>query len=279
MKPVMQHTYDDLPEAHRLINAGDPTGAARILQCIIYTMGDETPAEVYEQLGIARRLRADGGDGDGFYELADEVFVLAERKAAAAGDRLRLGQILRNRAMVAICRRDLFTARIHLNRSLNSLRPTRKLRLPRIARVALVLLSPFSVKCHARLTEDNLAWWQADPCHLEYFVSKGFLGRVYYFHGQLSDDFIDYLRYRHRARKLFRYSSRELHGFQPYELNNRVWQFKVEWWWHRLFWARRTLRLARESGNRNRLKQVALLIISPRLADYAENVWKARKAK
>jgi hypothetical protein len=270
MKPVLQYSYDDLSTAHQLINTGDPTEAARVLQCIIYTMGDETPAEVYEQLGITRRLRADGGDGKGFYELAHEAFALAEKRATAIDDRLRLGQILRNRAMVSVSEGDLDMAEITLRRSLNSLRPTRKPRLSWLGRRVLTALS-FIKMCKERLDEDDKARTEQDAVHLEYFVSQGFIARLHYQRGGLGN--------RRAARKLFRRTNRELYGNQPYELNNRVWHFKVEWWWYRLFWAGRTLRLARESGNRDRLFQVWVLIFCPYLAGPAQKIWKARKAR
>jgi hypothetical protein len=223
------YNYGDMTEGSEALNSGDLSLATRIFQGILNAMGDEAPAEVYQQLDICRRLSADLTNDSDLYRQADEALELACSLVVTDFHR---GQILRDWSMVAAGQRQYGLARAMLGRSYGLLHSSRE--FPERA--------------------------------AEMAVTKGFLARIYLLQGSW--------RNRRTARKLFREADREIYGIKPYELNHRVWAFKLLPLWYRLWWAPRTLWLAWQAGNKKRLYQVTLLVICRPLIPYFE-----RKAK
>lgn len=222
---MLQFTYDDMTMGGEALNSGNTLMAIVIFHGIVDTMGDETPAEVYQQLGICQRLVGNRMHDHGYHILANESFQVAYDLATT---NLHRGQILRDWSMVAIEHRDYELANRRLASSYGLLHGGEEL-----------------------------------PAHpIEMAVTQGFLGRAYFMQGGRKN--------RRIARKLFKQADKKLYGIRPYELNNRAWTFKVARLWYRLWWAPRTLWLARQDRNNKRLLQVLLLVVCRPLALYLE---------
>lgn len=268
MKPTETSYEDEMQRGGQALRVGNLSKACAIFQGIIERAGGGEPAEVHEQLGIVWRLIADqNGNDEETYKLADAAFAAAKKRATSD---LRLAQIYRNWSMVALNQGDFVKALGLLTLSCSLLRPVGPFRLSPLGRLTHRALSPFSAASRGYLVEDQQVGSRPDEAiHVEFFVTQGFIARLYSRRGGFKN--------KREARRIFRQADRALRGYNPYELDNLIWLFKIEWPWRRLTQAPRLVALAKSSGNPKRQVQAALLIISPYIAAYVERKHNERK--